>query len=159
MNHIRLAQLGDLDDIMNVLNEVTLDLNNKGIYQWTYPWGLQDIKQEIEQKHIYLVLSDQTVIGTFSIKEIKKEQFELMQVGDLYLYRIAISPKLQGKKLGIKIIQFAIQYASEQFKSFYLDCWNGNEKLRHFYQNTGLEYIGDYSEEDYFISVFRKEFK
>jgi hypothetical protein len=40
-------------------------------------------------------------------------------------------------------------------KTLYLDCWAGNEKLKEFYFNNGFEYVGDFPEEDYFISVFK----
>jgi hypothetical protein len=37
----------------------------------------------------------------------------------------------------------------------YLDCWAGNKKLRNFYSNAGFDFIGDFPEEDYMISVFK----
>jgi len=34
---IRLAKIDDLSQLMYILNEVTLNLHQKGIYQWEYP--------------------------------------------------------------------------------------------------------------------------
>ncbi|WP_088012228.1 GNAT family N-acetyltransferase [Gottfriedia acidiceleris] len=41
--------------------------------------------------------------------------------------------------------------------SIYLDCWAGNDKLKQFYQNYGLKQLGDFPENDYYISIFKHE--
>jgi len=35
---IRLANIDDLSNLLYILNEVTLNLLQKGIHQWEYPW-------------------------------------------------------------------------------------------------------------------------
>lgn len=35
---IRLAKLYELQQLLYILNTVTLDLQQKGIHQWDYPW-------------------------------------------------------------------------------------------------------------------------
>jgi hypothetical protein len=39
IRQIRLAELKDKDIIVKWLNKVTLNLHNKGINQWIYPWN------------------------------------------------------------------------------------------------------------------------
>ncbi|HEX3047167.1 MAG TPA: GNAT family N-acetyltransferase, partial [Bacillota bacterium] len=77
----------------------------------------------------------------------------------LYLYRIAISPLFQGKNIGLEIIAEVKKRSQALNKPVYLDCWAGNEKLRQFYSNAGFEYMGDFPEETYSISVFKYELK
>ena len=60
----------------------------------------------------------------------------------------------QGKGLGKVLIQTAIENST---KNIYLDCWAGNSKLKEFYENNGFKYIKDIKENDYFISIFKKE--
>jgi len=69
-----------------------------------------------------------------------------------YLYQIAILPEYQGKGIGKQITTFAQGLAD---LAVYLDCWAGNEKLKKFYTETGFKYLGDFPEEDYFISIFK----
>ena len=39
--------------------------------------------------------------------------------------------------------------------TIYFDCWAGNNFLRKFYTEVGFEYMGDFPEEDYFVSAFK----
>lgn len=152
---IRLAKIEDTDSIVKLLDEVTLHLHKKGIAQWTFPWEPREIKSDIEKGYIYVLLVNERIVGTFSIKDIDNFEFLTIEPYSKYLYRIAILPDFQGKKLGIEIINYVYEYARKVNKAVYLDCWAGNEKLRSFYSNAGFEYIGDFPENDYMISVFK----
>lgn len=152
---IRIAEVQDVDDIIELLNKVTLDLQEKEINQWKYPWDYEEIMRDIVGKNIYVLLLNGLIVGTFSIRKTDDESFKLMRFSSEYLYRIALLPEMQRKSLGSEIIE----YAQKRAKSFYLDCWSGNEKLRQFYSSVGLNYIGDFPEKDYFVSVFKYELK
>lgn len=152
---IRLAKgHHDLEIVVNLLNEVTEMLLKKGIKQWEHPWDATEIEVDINTNRLYVVEVDGEVICSFSIKKIDQLNSLTIKEG-LYLYRIAVLPKLQGKDYGGKIIDFSICLAREKNLSLYLDCWAGNEKLKNFYSCSGLEYLGDYPEEDYMISIFK----
>jgi GNAT superfamily N-acetyltransferase len=152
---IRLAKLEDLDQILKVFNDVTLDLQNKGINQWSYPWKPKIIENAIKSNHSYVLLLDEKVIGTFFISDVDSLSELSIEPQSEYLSKIAILPEFQGRNFGTKIIDFACSFAKGLNKTLYLDCWAGNEKLKEFYSNNGLEYVGDFPEEDYFISVFK----
>ncbi|MGV2941336.1 GNAT family N-acetyltransferase [Mesobacillus sp. LC4] len=64
-------------------------------------------------------------------------------------------PEYQGKGYGSVITSWSCQYARQLVEELYLDCWAGNEKLKNFYSENGFEYVGDFPEEDYYISVFK----
>lgn len=154
---IRLAELKDKDRIVELLNKVTLYLHKKGINQWTYPWDTNEIKHDIENRFVYLLLVEDLIVGTFSIKDTDDIEVNLIKPKSKYLYRIAISPEYQGKNLGIDIVKYSSDYSKSMGKSLYLDCWAGNDKLRSFYLKTGFDFIGNVPEEDYFISVFKSK--
>jgi RimJ/RimL family protein N-acetyltransferase len=148
------AQPHHIDAIVKLLNEVTLELHRKGIAQWKYPWVPIDIEPDVIKGNVYLVMIDSQIIGTFSLKDAVHQNFPI-STPSLYLYRIAISPKFQGKNIGLEIIANVKKHSQALNKPVYLDCWAGNEKLRQFYLNAGFEYIGDFPEENYAISVFK----
>jgi len=145
-----------LDGIIHVLNSATLELLEKNIQQWTYPWSKEIIEEELLNNHVYVVLDEETVIGVFFIRPvIKNEHPAIMLENHLYLYRIAVRPDYQSKGVGEEICGAAFSIAKEAKKTIYLDCWEGNETLKKFYSSTGFKYCGNFPEEDYWISVFK----
>ncbi|MTI69841.1 MAG: GNAT family N-acetyltransferase [Firmicutes bacterium] len=151
---IRLANIDDCKKIIEILNNTTLNLHEKGIKQWAYPWSEDEILKDINKGYVYILLYDGEEVATFSIRDINNYVIE-MDSYNKYLYRIAILPKYQGRNLGMEIIDYSITYAGNLDKSLYLDCWAGNKNLRKFYLNAGFKYLGDFKEEDYMISVFK----
>ena len=157
MNYnIKIAKIDDTSLIVELLNCVTLNLHKKNINQWTYPWNINEIEDEINKKHIYIFTKELKIIGTFSLKDID-ENFIFIKSSGIYLYRIAILPEYQGKNIGKEIINYACEYSKHLNKLLYLDCWAGNEKLRKFYTEVGFDFSGDFPEEDYMVSVFKYE--
>lgn len=128
-------------EIINILNEVSFDLKSQGINQWDYPFEENIINIE----EAYIFIENNEIIGVFFLKELK----------NFYLYKIAIKPRFQGKSYGMKIIEFLKHLSKINNKNFYLDCWAGNEKLKQFYKKCDLKYLGDYPEDDYYVSIFR----
>lgn len=155
MNQIRSAEIKDRGSIVCILNKVTLYLHENGINQWCYPWNYYEIEKDIKSGHVYVMTENDLIIGTFSMKDIDNLASLLIEHGSKYLYRVALLPEHQGENLGIKVINYACEYAGSLEKALYLDCWAGNEKLRSFYRSAGFVFLGDFPEEDYFISVFK----
>jgi GNAT superfamily N-acetyltransferase len=141
--------------IIEILNKVTLNLHEKGVSQWTYPWVDDEIISDINKQRVYIMILDDTTSATFSIKDSSCVNADLIEANNNYIYRIAVLPEYQGKKLGLDIIKFALEYSKNTSKSLYLDCWAGNSNLRRFYSGAGFEFLGDVPEEDYFVSVFK----
>ncbi|MEH7445018.1 GNAT family N-acetyltransferase [Bacillus sp. JJ1122] len=152
---ITLANVDDYKKLVYVLNESALDLHNKGIKQWDYPWNENEILSQIKSSYLYTFSVDEQLIGTFGIKDIDSLSVCQIQPNSQYLYQLAILPEYQSKGYGRAIINWACVYARETDRSLYLDCWAGNEKLKSFYQENGFHYEGDFPEEDYYISVFK----
>jgi ribosomal protein S18 acetylase RimI-like enzyme len=156
---IRTAEIKNKDSIVKLLNEVTLHLHEKGINQWSYPWNSDKIEQDIKARHVYVLLIDDLICGTFSLKDMDNRDFPLFDPNSKYLYRIAILPEYQGMNLGKQILNYIFKCSENFDQAVYLDCWAGNKKLRSFYSNSGFEFEGDFPEEDYFISIFKYQNK
>ncbi|MDE5415047.1 GNAT family N-acetyltransferase [Alkalihalobacterium chitinilyticum] len=157
MIEIRKANNEDQSEILKIYNETTLHLLKRKIKQWDYPWDAENIQKEIKKNEAYVVLLNRTLVGAFCISPIKKLSTITIDPEGVYLSKIAILPKFQGKNLGSEVVQFACSFARQQNLALYLDCWAGNEKLKEFYSDNSLEYIGDFPEEDYFISIFKHQ--
>ncbi|MBT2642486.1 GNAT family N-acetyltransferase [Bacillus sp. ISL-41] len=147
---IRPAKQEDVKEILSILNATSLALIEKGINQWSYPWHENTIVGQLG--FFYIGTLAGKVIATFGIKDLN--DWHVGKSGK-YLYQIAIHPKYQGKGYGSVITSWACQYARELGEELYLDCWAGNTKLKDFYSENGFEFVGDFPEEDYYISVFK----
>jgi RimJ/RimL family protein N-acetyltransferase len=147
---MRPAKQEDVKRILSILNAASLALLNIGVNQWSYPWDAQALEEQLGFLHVGTMAGD--VIATFGIKNLN--DWHVGKNGK-YLYQIAIHPEYQGKGYGSEITSWACQYAREIGEQLYLDCWAGNTKLKAFYSENGFEYVGDFPEEDYYISVFR----
>jgi GNAT superfamily N-acetyltransferase len=147
---IRLASQEDVKEILSILNAASLALLEKGINQWPYPWDERLLVEQVGVLYVGTVAGN--VIGTFGIKDVK--DWHVAERGK-YLYQIAIHPGYQGRGYGAVITSWACKYARSLGEELYLDCWAGNEKLKHFYSENGFDYVGDFPEEDYYISVFK----
>lgn len=99
-----------------------------------------DIRREL--LFTYVLLADYTVVASFCIKPYKTNA--------AYAYRIAVHPDYQGTGIGKAICAWLKSYE----QPVYLDCWNGNEKLKSFYKENGGHRIGVFPEADYEICVF-----
>lgn len=152
---IRLAVLDDLPVIVKILNETTLHLYKMDIQQWDYPWDENIIENQLKSNLTYIMVLDDKAIGTFCLNSINRINDLFVEPGSIYLSQIAVLPQYQGKHHGSGIIDYACQFARKKNKALFLDCWEGNKKLRDFYHGNGFEHIGNFSENDYFISVFK----
>lgn len=150
---IKPANDRDAPIITAILDKVTEALHQKGIMQWSVPWGVREIVQEIACQHVFTLQSDK-IIGTFSLKNIENSPCPQIERGSLYLYRIAILPVYQGKNLGERIVKYACAVADAAGKTLTLDCWAGNRNLRRFYAQY-FDYCGYFDENNYKISVFK----
>ena len=148
------AKEDDIYEIYQLLKKVSEDLHNRGIKQWMNEWKIDDIREFVLKKNIYIFRFEKQgeIIGLFSLEENKLliEQFP----ESLYLSKVALLPKYQRKGIGAKMIQKAIEIVHSQGKVVVLDCWNGNKKLKEYYTKIGFKYIMDLPEDNYFISIF-----
>jgi len=152
---IRLATINDKQNVLDILNKVTLDLHQKGINQWDYPWQANKCGIEIKKNYAYVLLIEDKIVGTFFIKDIDCLSDLKIYSKSKYLYQIAILPEYQRNNLGSVIMNFACSLVTGVNKTIFLDCWSGNDKLKKFYVNNGFESQGDFPEENYFITIFK----
>lgn len=153
---IRSAELQDSGVVLDILKRATDKLLAKGVRQWTSPWEAETVERAIEAGEQYLAIENWQIVAVFKLSDQgENPDVEATQPGDLYLSQLAVDTLRQNLGVGKRVMQKILQYAAEQKKTLYLDCWAGNTKLKAFYEECGMESLGDYPEEDYLITVFR----
>ncbi len=151
---IRKAYAEDFGAVLNILESAALKLLAKGVQQWDYPWNENELYGQIEQGEFYIAFADEAPAGCFGIKDFRNNTFTQDSNG-LYFYHLAVHPQYSGSSLGKEMCRWVQNFAKAENRDIYFDCWAGNDFLKKFYSENGFEYIGDFPEEDYFVSAFK----
>jgi GNAT superfamily N-acetyltransferase len=76
----------------------------------------------------------------------------------MFLCALVVARFAAGRGLGTKIINACEDAARKRGKRYiYLDCWDGIEFLKSYYQQEGFQKLEAVAYEDYFIRPFVKD--
>lgn len=154
MISIRKATAQDTDSILDILNSATQKLLAKGVMQWGYPWDKNIIADDISKGLFYIATEYEKAVGCFGIRPFSNNPFCNDNTG-VYFYHLAVHPQYSGSSYSKEMCRFVQNFAKENNVTVYFDCWAGNDFLKKFYSENGFEYMGDFPEEDYFVSAFK----
>lgn len=111
---IRNAERKDLERVLYIVHKTIAD-----VYPAYYPTGVVEffiqhhsnnaIKDDIEKKRVFVLVIDDEIIGTVTIKEDS-------------INRLFVLPNLQGKGFGGILMDFAEQFAFENYKVVQVDA-------------------------------------
>jgi len=73
------------------------------------------------------------------------------------LQSLMLEPNCQGKGVGNRFLERVVELMEPSLGTVFLDCWEGNAKLRDFYARAGFECLGSLPEDDYVVAVFSRE--
>ena len=150
MIKIELAEITDLDSIMEITKACAVDLMTKKIFQWNekYP-SKEAFKKDIEKNTLYVCKNKLRITGCISICADKDEEYENVEwitedFKNLYLHRLAVHPEYQKRGIGRSIMDFAEEYAKlNGFKSIRLDTFSQNQRNNKFYKSRQYVQLGD----------------
>lgn len=142
--------------IADLLNQATLKLLAKGIPQWRYPCDVRALQNAVENGEQIAFTHQDRVVATARLSSSSSNPaIEAAHPGNLYLSQLAVLADFQNQNIGKQALKLLIDHAKALGKTLYLDCWAGNTRLKQFYAESGLMLLGDFPEEDYFVTVFR----
>ncbi len=135
--------LSDHEMIMNMYRAATAYQKTKFTSYWP-EFDSEKIKSEIINGQHWKMIIDNNIAciwaHTFSDPSIWGERNSDPAV---YLHRICTNPDTRGKKLVKHIIQWTIEFARQNGKSFVrLDTAGENQGLIKHYTDCGLKYLG-----------------
>ena len=150
MIKIELAEITDLDRIMEITKACAIDLISKNIFQWNenYP-SKEAFKKDIEKNTLYVFKNKLQITGCISICADKDEEYEDVEwitkdFKNLYLHRLAVHPEYQKKGIGRSLMDFAEEYAKlNGFKSVRLDTFSQNQRNNKFYKSRQYVQLDD----------------
>ena len=150
MIKIELAEITDLNRIMEITRACAIDLISNNIFQWNekYP-SKEAFKKDIEKNTLYVCKNKSRITGCISLCADKDEEYENVEwitedFKNLYLHRLAVHPEYQKKGVGRSLMDFAEEYAKlNGFKSVRLDTFSQNPRNNKFYKSRKYVQLGD----------------
>ena len=138
---IKKASEQDLEQLLTIVKNCGQNLIEQGIFQWNekYP-KKEDLLEDIELQELWKLEGKNCIIGLIVLTE--NEDAEYQQVNwltknqrHLYIHRLAVDPKFQGKGYAQKLMDFAESYAKEKgYNSIRLDTFSQNKRNQQFYE-------------------------
>ncbi len=147
---IRKATLKDIDRIISITKACASFMIDKGVYQWNehYP-NKAAFKNDVLRNELYVIEESKTVVGCVVVSSFMDEEYIpvswLTQSNrNIYIHRLAIHPKYQGKGYAKKLMDFAEKFAKENnYTSVRLDTFSQNKRNQKFYELRSYKRLGD----------------
>jgi GNAT superfamily N-acetyltransferase len=135
---IVLAVPGDIDDVLDILEDAARWLASRGINQWPTDGFPRDlVAGDIARGEVYIARSDRRALGTFTLQWSDELFWPGANEAAGYIHRIAVRRDARG--LGIELIKFAERVtAATGRKLLRLDCFSGNDALCAYYERAGF---------------------
>jgi len=141
---IRKANTGDIDAVLSITSACAKDMISKGILQWSeeYP-NKETFENDLLNNWLYVVMKNNKTIGSITITPTMDEEYKSVKWltitnNNLYVHRLAIDPKMQGKGYAQKLMDFAENYGRQKnYESIRLDTFSKNLRNQRFYEQRG----------------------
>jgi ribosomal protein S18 acetylase RimI-like enzyme len=153
------AQQGDLDRVLEILEEASRWLSSKGLEtQWLpSPAFRQTIKNNIEHGDVYVVKDVEGTVGTITLQWGDKKFWGDLPPDSGYVHKLAIKRSYGGKRLGLRMLQWAEAKARVEGKRYLrLDCLASNKTIREYYEKAGFVHVRDTLAPGWKASLYEK---
>jgi ribosomal protein S18 acetylase RimI-like enzyme len=125
-------------------------MEKRGIFQWNeeYP-SREAFENDISRKELFVLKSENTLIGCITITTYMDEEYVPIKwltpnENNVYIHRLAVDPKFQGKGYAQMLMNFAENYALEnKYISIRLDTFSKNKRNQKFYAQRGYQKLGN----------------
>ena len=145
---MRRATLGDFDAVLEVVQDSTRRMQEKGLQQWKLyltDAGVQRVRTRVagaSGQDVYLARrdADDRAVGAVSIEWADREYWGARGIDGRagYIHMLAIHRLARGLGLGERIVRWAEQLIAARGRRFArLDCWAASTFLPAYYERLG----------------------
>ncbi len=147
---IRLAKKTEIPKILAITRACAKDMINQNIFQWNeeYP-SKTAFEKDITRNELFVLVIEERIIGCMVLTPIMDSEYIPIKwlsenKNNLYIHRLAIHPKDQGKGYAQKMMDFAEQFAiNNNYCSIRLDTFSKNNRNQKFYEIRGFKRLGE----------------
>ena len=148
--HTRLATSQDIDALLVITKACAKYMIEKRIFQWNenYP-NREAFEHDVARNELYVLIEDTEIKGCVVISTLMDEEYKTVKWltpdgTNIYIHRLAVHPKAQGKGYAQFLMQFAENYAIENnYRSIRLDTFSKNPRNQKFYELRGYKKLED----------------
>jgi ribosomal protein S18 acetylase RimI-like enzyme len=140
------GKYSDIDKILEITKSCAFHLIDHKIYQWNEHYPNKDaFIEDVKRNELYILKIDSTLVGCITISTFIDDFYKPLKwltpnKNNLYIHRLAIHPKYQGKGYAQQLMAFAETYAKENsFASIRLDTFSQNLRNLKFYEQRGYQ--------------------
>lgn len=144
---IRKATAGDIELIMQVVDDVVKVMNEQGSFQWddTYPL-VSDYQKDLRRDELYVYQESEIIFGVCTISKRGHEEYDQIAWSQhdnaLTLKRLAVDPNARGKGIADKFFQFAETVATElNANHLTTDTFAENQYAQKLFKRNGFRFV------------------
>lgn len=138
---IRKATYIDIDSILKITKACAEFMIKKDIFQWNEHYPNKAVfEKDVLRDELYVIEYKSKIIGCIAIstymdKEYFSNKWLTSNKKNIYIHRLAVHPKYQGKGFAQQLMNFAEQFAvTNKFQSVRLDTFSQNKRNQKFYE-------------------------
>jgi ribosomal protein S18 acetylase RimI-like enzyme len=147
---IRKATPRDIDTILDITKACAKHMISMNIFQWNehYP-NKNAFKNDITRDELYALEVENIVVGCVVISTLMDEEYLPIKwltpnKSNIYIHRLAVHPKQQGKGFARHLMEFAENYAKlNNYASVRLDTFSQNKRNQKIYESRNYQKLGD----------------
>jgi ribosomal protein S18 acetylase RimI-like enzyme len=139
---IRVANDGDAETVIALLDSAAAWLTARGIRQWGVGDFGAETRAALARGEVYLAHVGGQVAGTFRVHESDAHIWGSDDGLALYVHRLATSRAFAGRELGVALLDEAARLARAAGKPYLrLDCHADNAALCDYYARRGFTLV------------------
>jgi GNAT superfamily N-acetyltransferase len=145
---IRLAELSDLEQVVQIVKVVRLEMQREGNEQWgeDYPLAV-NFMNDIEKRELYINEVNGLVGGFLCINHDQPEEYaQINWSGNerpIVLHRMAVAPDFQRRGIASMLCRFAEEFAQSSGINYIRSDTNSfNVKMNALFQKSGYNFVG-----------------
>ncbi|MBK2404768.1 GNAT family N-acetyltransferase [Erysipelothrix rhusiopathiae] len=148
---IRKAKIGDLPEIMHIIEQAKAMFRDKGIDQWQNGYPNEDtIRNDIKNENGFVILKEQDLVGTLMLQLGDDENYDTIEEGQwneegpyAVIHRIAIHPAYYGQKIATHALkQIENTCGKAGFSVVRIDTHKNNLAMNALLMKTGYQLCG-----------------
>lgn len=146
---IRLANVNEIENIMQLIRAVVPIMNAAGNMQWdsTYP-NAAVFEKDINLKQLWVAEIDYKIVGVAAITTDQDQEYAEVgwDINELAMvtHRLAVDPSYQGRGIAAALLLKAEEIAIERGIHFLrIDTNSLNKATQHLFQKLGYVYSGE----------------
>lgn len=139
------AQLGDVDELLELRESLALWLLGKGVVQWEHgdmPRPLME--REVADGEVRIVRENGTIIAAVTMLDDDAAFWGAGATPSGYVHRLMVHRGWAGKGVGKQLLAWAeAQFAERGKPCVRLDCLAGDARIRTYYESQGYSLVGE----------------